>query len=54
MHLCEPADTNVTGSVCLCAWVRAPPGANTVKAGGNQIGRDLCWQVLRTIVITPV
>lgn len=28
--------------------------ANMVKAGGNQIGYDLGWQVLRAIVITPV
>lgn len=35
--------------VCVCA-----PCANVVKAGGNQIGYDLGWQVLRAIVITPV
>lgn len=28
--------------------------ANMVIAGGNQIGCDLGWQVLRAIVITPV
>lgn len=46
-------------SVCLCACVYAcvcvhTPCANVVKAGGNPIGYDLCWQVLRAIVITPV
>lgn len=36
---------------CVCA---CPPCANMVKVGGNQIGYDLGWQVLRAIVITPV
>ena len=47
--------------VCVCVCVRACTCvrvciacANTVKAGGNQIGYDLGWQVLRAIVITPV
>lgn len=35
----------------VCVYVRC---ANTVKAGGNQIGYDLGWHVLRAIVITPV
>ena len=37
--------------MCVCARVLC---ANMVKAGGNQIGYDLGWQVLRAIVITPV
>lgn len=35
--------------VCVCVLC-----ANMVKAGGNQIGYDLGWEVLRAIVITPV
>lgn len=42
-HMLEP----VCVSVCVF-------GANIVIAGGNQIGYDLGWQVLRAIVITPV
>lgn len=37
----------------MCVYVRCVC-ANMVKAGGNQIGCDLGWQVLRAIVITPV
>lgn len=51
--------------VCACAYLFMYAGAflcvymsgvcaNMVKAGGNQIGCDLGWQVLRAIVITPV
>lgn len=39
--------------MCVCVAV-CTPCANVVKAGGNPIGYDLCWQVLRAIVITPV
>lgn len=39
--------------MCVCVSV-CMPSANVVKAGGNLIGYDLCWQVLRAIVITPV
>lgn len=35
--------------ICVCELC-----ANIVKAGGNQIGYDLGWQVFRAIVITPV
>lgn len=38
-------------SVSVCVSVLC---ANMVKASGNQIGYNLCWQVLRAIVITPV
>lgn len=34
---------------CVCVLC-----ANAVIAGGNQIGCDLGWQVLRAVVITPV
>ena len=37
--------------MCACVCVL---GTNMVKVGGNQIGCDLGWQVLRAIVITPV
>lgn len=37
--------------MCVCMCVLC---TNMVKAGGNQIGYDLGWQVLRAIVITPV
>lgn len=42
-----PAFTSPCVYVCVLR-------ANTVIAGGNQIGYDLGWQVLRAIVITPV
>lgn len=58
---------NVCECVCLCLFVHVcrgfcvhvcvcvrAPCANMVKVGGNQIGYDLGWQVLRAIVITPV
>ena len=67
LNVCESVDVclfvYVCRSLCVCVCVCARSCAcvrvciacaNTVKAGGNQIGYDLGWQVLRAIVITPV
>lgn len=46
LRVCTLAQAGLHVCATLCA--------NVVIAGGNQIGYDLGWRVLRAIVITPV